>query len=445
MIHGFWLFAVLAGCQDDKPIDVFLIAVDTLRVDHVGAYNPVSPAATPHIDALASDAIRFDDAFTPISVTGPAFASVMTGRGPAGHGVMVNLFRNGAPLEVGQTTIAERFSAAGYRTAAFVSSFTLRSALGLDQGFTVYNSAGNRNRDGRISAEKFGSWLGVTEGPVFAWYHTFDPHGPFKRHLKEGDLHPGLEADPALMSHIPQYQQIEGYTDPGLYTKLYARGVEAADTAVGWVIEAIKATGRYDDALIIFFSDHGEGFQERDLWFDHGAYPHVEQARVPLLVKLPKGTDAGTADGRLVSLIDIAPTALAMASLQALPDAEGVSLRQSGVLHPSLSAESSHCKRIDVLPCSPHGGAGKVVAVRTSALTLVSEPRGKAEQETLYHRGADPKEWMPEKMLKEGVAYEHLRAVRLDRRARDYPPLPGLETGPVDPELEQLKGLGYLE
>ena len=444
MMRAVLLAAMVAGCEQDRPpVDVFFIAVDTLRVDHVGAYNPTSAVATPHIDVLARDSIRFDDAFTPISVTGPAFASVMTARGPTNHGVMVNLFRNGNALDASQLTVAERFSEAGYRTAAFVSAFTLRRALGLDQGFDVYNSAGHTNREGAVTAAVFGSWLGVTTGPVFAWVHAFDSHGPFKRHLQDGDLHSGLEAEAPMLAYIPQYQQIDGYTDPKLFEALYARGVGVADAAVGQIVAAIKATGRYDDALIIFFSDHGEGFRERDLWYDHGAFPHVEQTQVPLLVKLPRSLKAGSIDKRLVSLMDIAPTALEVAALPALPMAEGVSLRTRGVIHPMLEAESSHCKRIGVLSCAPHGGEGKIVAVRTQTLSLVSEPRGAADKETQYNRLTDAKEWMGEQRVAQGAEFLALKALRAERRGRHYPPLP--ELGSAGVETAQLQALGYVE
>ena len=79
------------GLHDVAAPDVFLITVDTLRRDHVSAYNAASPVQTPAIDALADDSIRFTDAFSPISVTGPAFASAMTGLYPEGHGVMESL------------------------------------------------------------------------------------------------------------------------------------------------------------------------------------------------------------------------------------------------------------------------------------------------------------------------------------------------------------------
>jgi len=423
-----------------------LISVDTLRRDHVSIYNTESPVQTPAIDALAEDSVRYTDAFSPISVTGPAFASAMTGLNPEGHGVMVNLFRNGAPLDESHTTLAELMKAASYKTGAFVSAFTLRPALGLNQGFDVYNSGGAKNRTGDITASAFSSWLRVQEGPVFSWYHSFDPHGPVSRHLVQADLHPELEREPGLQSHFPVYQQIEDITDPALFEMLYARGVSFADEQVGSVVSAIKASGRYDDALIIFFADHGEGFRERALWYDHGAYPHAEQTWVPLLAKLPKGASAGTTDDRLASLTDILPTVAEISRLSGVGEVDGQSLLADGGGHDVVVSESSHCKRVAVLDCSPKGGAGKIIAVRSKTQTLVSEPRSGGERVSAYDRRTDPKEWTPDPGQRSPQMEAFLSRVRQDRRTREYPPLPDL--APVasdDTEAQQLKSLGYME
>ena len=426
--------------------DVFLITVDTLRRDHVSAYSAASPVQTSAIDALAGDSVRYTDAFSPISVTGPAFASVMTGLNPEGHGVMVNLFRNGTPLKESHITLAEVMKRTGYKTGAFVSAFTLRPALGLNQGFDVYNSGGAKNRTGDITATAFSSWLRVQEGPVFGWYHSFDPHGPVSRHLEEADLKSELEREPGLLPHFPAYQRIEDITDPTLFEALYARGVGFADEQVASVVNAIKGSGRYNNALIIFLADHGEGFRERALWYDHGAYPHAEQTSVPLLMKLPKGASAGTVDDRLASLVDVFPTVAEVVGFSGAEEVDGLSLLQEEGGHAVVVSESSHCKRIAVLDCTPKGGAGKIIAARSKTQTLVSEPRSDGERVSLYDRRADPKEWAPETQERSTQVESVLNRTRQERRTRDYPPLPDLAPIPSgDTETQQLKSLGYME
>ena len=82
-----WLWVLLAwSCTrripEERP-DIIFLTVDTLRVDHVGAYNPDSPATTPTMDRLAEQGLRFTNAYSPISVTGPAFCTLHTGLRPA--------------------------------------------------------------------------------------------------------------------------------------------------------------------------------------------------------------------------------------------------------------------------------------------------------------------------------------------------------------------------
>ena len=78
--------------------DVIFLTVDTLRVDHVEAFSLGSPSKTPNMNALAQDSIVFTQAYSPISVTGPAFSTLHTGMEPSEHGVIINMFRGGVPL-----------------------------------------------------------------------------------------------------------------------------------------------------------------------------------------------------------------------------------------------------------------------------------------------------------------------------------------------------------
>lgn len=441
---GAALLVVAASCfEQQEPIDVFLISVDTLRVDHVSPFHGDSPAQTPHMAALAQDGVRFTQAFSPVSVTGPAFCSTMTGLEPGRHGVLTNLFRGGEPLGDEHVTLAERFKAAGHKTGAFVSAFTLRQQLGLRQGFDVYNGGENSNRDGELTASVMVPWMRHEPGPIFAWFHSFDPHGPYHRMMATSEYENPWVETPADLVHIPEYQRIHGITDPKLYEALYARGVERADKAVGMLVAGLKATGRYDDALIVLFADHGEGFQERALWYDHGNSAHTEQAHVPLIIKYPKGKGAGTEDKRLVSLLDLAPTALAVAGLPPLDGIDGRSLLGTDPVHTTLVSESSHCKAIDILACSPKGGQSKEIAVRSLQFTLVSSMEGGVEVERTYDRQVDPLEFHPQPLPVPPALAAALKPVRDDRRMRKYAALPKADS--KDDEDEKLRALGYTE
>jgi hypothetical protein len=103
------------------PVNVLLVTIDTLRADHLGAYGHKT-AQTPTLDALAARGVRFATAVAHVPLTGPSHASLLTGLTPPGHGVRDN---GGFVLPPSVRTAAEEFTAAGYRTAAFVSGFPL--------------------------------------------------------------------------------------------------------------------------------------------------------------------------------------------------------------------------------------------------------------------------------------------------------------------------------
>jgi arylsulfatase A-like enzyme len=434
---------LLAACSREP--DVIFLTVDTLRVDHVGAFDGDSPAKTPNMDRLAADGIRFTQAFSPISVTGPAFCTLHTGKDPGSHGVVMNLFRGGQVLDVGETTLAELLVQGGWRSGAFVSGFTLRPELGLWQGFHHYDSPGQAlsRRPGDETATKATTWMAQQEDPTFLWFHSFDAHGPLKldRSVPAASR---FEGEPGDLEHIPHYQRIRGLADPAFYRARYAKHVERTDAQVGQILAELDRQGRYEGALIVLVADHGETLDERELWFDHGYAASVEQLQVPLVIKLPKGAQAGTTRTALTGLKDVMPTVLAALGLRAPKGLDGASqLAPSSPGHPALTGESSHCKKEGPLRCSPSGPAGKEFAVRTPTLTVLR----KAEGTPVWHqhdRRADPGERTATPL---GEDHASLRAT-LEEMARHRASMglldPGEATGD-GAELEALKSLGYID
>src|SRR5439155_11798603 len=122
---------------DLRPIpnqNVLLITIDTLRGDALGCYG--GPAATPALDRLAAEGVRFDFAHAHAVVTLPSHTSILTGLYPFQHGVRDN---SGYRLAPNTRTIATLLARAGYATAAFVGAFPVHSRFGLNQGFQAYD------------------------------------------------------------------------------------------------------------------------------------------------------------------------------------------------------------------------------------------------------------------------------------------------------------------
>ena len=390
-----WRAAALLCVGCERRPDVVLITIDTLRVDHVGAFSPDSPVATPHMDRLGREGVVYTQAYSPISVTGPAFCTLHTGLNPGRHGVVMNVFRGGAALDDRHTTLAERLSAAGYSTGAHVSGFTLRPGLGLNQGFDKYVAPGARRRAGAETADRLWGWLVRQPGPVLSWYHSYDPHGPLGA-WDEPAITRDLRRGGEELERIPAYQRVEDITDEAFYRGRYATAVAYADAQVGRLLWMLEATGRYDGAMIVLTADHGESFAERELWFDHGTTAHEEQLHVPLIIKFPQGWGAGERHDALVGLQDIVPTVLDTLGMPAVAGLDGLSLRARPLVgHSQLEGESSHCKGEAALGCAPRGPAGKMFSVRTPALTYIEAPRVDGLAREGYDRGADPAERQP--------------------------------------------------
>src|ERR1700680_4026835 len=117
------LYALVTLCAASSvptktpPPDIFLITIDTLRADHVHCYGYTN-GATPALDALAKDGVRFAQAFTPSPITNTSHASILTGLLPGSHGVT----DFAVPLSLSHPTIAELVKKQAYHTAAFIGA-----------------------------------------------------------------------------------------------------------------------------------------------------------------------------------------------------------------------------------------------------------------------------------------------------------------------------------
>jgi arylsulfatase A-like enzyme len=431
------LLVASVGCT--RRHDVVLISVDALRADHLGVVAQGGSSLTPNIDALAADSVRFEQAYAPISVTGPSLATVMTGLEPGEHGVVVNLPWRGNVLAAERETLAERLQRRGYRTAAFVSSVVLRPELGLNQGFGIYDGPPQAFRRTEETVDRAATWLRATEGPVFLWLHSFEPHGPWGTYAPLPGAAPWATGGGEL-ARIAAYQHVDGISDPAFYRQSYARAVQYADAQVGRLIDVLKAQDRYDDALVILLADHGESFDERELWFEHSSEASEEQLHVPLLVKLPRAERAGEVRPGLVGLRDVLPLVMVRVG-EGGPsildtDFEG---------HPWLLGESSHCQGLVVQRCAPYGIEGKVFAYRSAKETFFRRATAQGVVWERYDRRADPGERSPSLVVPPAAVHTPLDSAARARvaMAASRPRLELAEEAAFDDVREALESLGY--
>ncbi len=284
------------GAPSFPGAPVVLISIDTLRADHLPAYG-YKGVATPALDALARDAILFENAYSPVPLTLPAHVSLFSGQLPPSHGVRDNL---GYVFAGAQTvTLAGLLKAQGYATGAAVSAYVLHHSTGVVSGFDFFEdkvdvsaggaSIGEAQRSGAETARLALEWLGgVGARPFFLFVHLYEPHSP--------------------------------YAPPEPYRSRYAAlpydgEIAAADANVGAVLEVLKQKGLYAPALVVLLSDHGEGLNEHGEEY-HGILLYREALHVPLLVKLPGAARAGERVARPVGLVDVMPTIASLVGIE---------------------------------------------------------------------------------------------------------------------------------
>ena len=263
--------AACGGAQRPAPSpaagprpSILLITLDTTRADAIGP--DAVGVATPAFNAVAARGRRFLQAYATVPETLPSHSSIMTGLYPAGHGV----HENARYLSPAQPVVAEQLQRAGYRTAAFVSSFVLARRFGLARGFDVYDdrlAAGQAERGDAATADTALAELSrATTQPRFLWVHFNGPHAP--------------------------------YAPPEPFRTRYAsapyRGeVAAMDVQIGRVVQAFEQRAAGPVAIVIV-ADHGEGLGEHGEQ-QHGHLLYQSTMHVPLVIAGP-GVTPGVSD-----------------------------------------------------------------------------------------------------------------------------------------------------
>jgi len=312
--------------RDPRP-NVVIISMDTTRADHLSAYG-YERDTSPWLRALADQGMRFEVAYSPSATTGPSHASLFTGLTPIAHGVA----KNGWPLEGDFETLAETLGAAGYETAAVISSYVLSDRFGFAQGFDHFDAdfsqadvlSGDRVWEGETVSGKFNGRADDTtrralacldqrphpERPFLLFVHYFDPHTPYR--VPDGyepPFRPGPREALKLNRTIFLYDTLIAFTDQ----------------EIGRLLTALEARGLEGDTLVIVTGDHGEGLMSHGHMF-HGVHIYEEGVRVPLIVRWPGHVPAGIVAEAPATLTDLAPSVLDLANVSSAKPFQGQSI-----------------------------------------------------------------------------------------------------------------------
>lgn len=478
--------AWVGGCRQDppRPATILLISVDTLRADHLGIYGH-HRFTSPTIDALADEGVVFDDVSATTAWTLPSHASMLTGLFPLAHGVMTA--KNALAEEV--QTLAGWFGRGGWETAAIVNVMWLkRESYGLTRDFEKYLSIEEVDY-GRRSTSSWATdqaiqWIGAqADRPLFLFLHYYDVHadyasspeyerlfvGPYggiadgtawqieranfsdahvARCLEEPDLgfcSFGSAENPRKIDS--EMEHIAFSAEDGLHLEeLYDAGIRQLDTELGRLLTFLESSDRAKDTLVILTSDHGEEFLE------HGRVGHFlttyqQSLRVPLIVRGP-GVPEGMRIDTPVSLVDLAPTLIALAGLPAEAGLDGMDFSQlwrdadgESFADRYLFGEASGgLQQATHLP-----GAYPIFrSIRQGNFKLIARSLGSQTDYALYDLSKDPEEL--HNIAGERTGRVSRMAEILERRhASSEQAVPtGAKVELDAAEIENLKALGYV-
>jgi arylsulfatase A-like enzyme len=329
------LLGTTLGCAappQESPRNVLLISLDAFRADRLSADGYFRPT-TPFLDEFATEGTRFSRAFVNTHGTPPSHTTMLSSLYQETHRVGFQTDGPGTrndnvPDEI--TMVQEILGDNGWHTCAATGGGYMSGVFGFSRGFDQFNDKSRTIEDGiavllqQLDAAPLGS------EPVFAVFHTYEVHSPY---LPPDDLRGRfLENEPSIEPINDVLVPIQGtafktLTDQDFeaLAALYDAEVMHTDRQLRALFAALEERGFMDSALIIITSDHGEEFG------DHGGLLHrvtlfEELLRIPLIV-IGEGFQSGRVRPDLVSLVDIAPTILAFAGIEAPAVMEGLDLR----------------------------------------------------------------------------------------------------------------------
>ncbi len=367
------LLLAAPGRGGERPPSFVFVLVDDMGYMDIGANNPDTFYHTPHIDRLASQGMRFTSGYAANPVCSPTRFSIMTGRYPSRvdatnwfSGARTGRFapaplRSDMPLE--EITVAEALRAEGYRTA-FLGKWHLGPSAEFwpeNQGFEI--NVGGHHRGSppggyfspyanpRMESGPRGEYLpdrlvdeaiGILEGfgrdPFLLFLSFYTVHTPLQAppdlvaRYREKARRMGLEGLPEFAGE----EQVWPVDRPRRVRirqqhATYAAMVEALDSNLGRLLQALEDLGLAGETAVFFTSDNGglstsEGSPTSNLPFRGGkGWLYEGGIREPFIVKWPGRTPPGSLSHVPVSSIDFLPTILEMAGAEALP-ADGESL-----------------------------------------------------------------------------------------------------------------------
>ncbi|MEM6999326.1 MAG: sulfatase [Pseudomonadota bacterium] len=396
--------------RNSKP-NVVVLFPDQLRALSLPLFGE-QQIQTPNIDRLAREGVVFENAIANCPVCTPSRAMLVTGRYPQTTGHLINTTRT----RHSEISIADTFGHWGYKTA-WVGKWHLHTGLwpaldrmpqhpdwvpeGRDRLGFEYWRAYNQHMvyfDGFVHKDdwNYERWDGYeTDGLLKYGFEFMDQAGddpfllflsPHQPHFTPFEFAPDhyYEALPAqlkLPDNVPA-EMLE--TSQHMY-RHYLAMILAIDTMLGNLLAYLDRRDLTDNTILLFASDHGTqaGSQGVNPWSKKN--PYEGSIRIPGIMRLPQGAQAGTVVDSVVSMVDWFPTLCGLADLPVPRSVEGTD-RSRAVVGEAGAGDSAFLMNFSKWFDWFQDGA-EWRGVRTQQHTYARWLNGRTE---LYDLAADP-------------------------------------------------------
>ncbi len=345
----------------ETPMNVLIIASDSLRYDHLGVHGYHRQDISPNIDAFAADAVDFEQLHVATASTLESWVSFMTSQFPPNHGVRYMYLRREQAEAASKLSnyFPRVLNKMGYHTTV-VSNWAGNCFKLVDVGFTANHASDTQNlhailmeatiwphlifplyfsnalgevmlpeisrvtkylRPAAMTQKMLGEIDGAMgeEKPFFGLLFFSTTHLPYTAgypfNIKYGD--PDYDGPHRYEIEVTVHDLITTGFDPDLKPEviqhikdLYDGAVSDFDHHVGEVIADLKARGLYDKTIIIITSDHGEDLYDKGSTLGHGTnfFGGDQSTRIPFFIRVPGVNRPGAKVKAMTRNIDIAPT-----------------------------------------------------------------------------------------------------------------------------------------
>ncbi len=349
--------AVLHAADAPKPAskpNILILLADDLGYGDPGCYNPKSKIATPHIDRLAREGMRFTDAHAPGPLCHPSRYGLLTGSSP--FRTDISRWPKQPLIEEGQMTIASLLKAQGYRTAmvgkwhlgfreegydkplpggpvarGFDTYFGFRASTDIPPYFFIrgdravtpptehieeHHSTGWASNQGEF-------WRGGGIAPGLALEDVLPQLTQEALHVIESQARSNRDGrKPFLLYFAPTAPHTPWLPSPEFAGKsgagMYGDFTMMLDAEIGRILTALDQSGLAQNTLVIFTSDNGPLWYEPDQqrlghasaggW--RGMKSDVWEGghRMPFIVRWPGRVKAGTVSDQTICFTDLLAT-----------------------------------------------------------------------------------------------------------------------------------------